>query len=65
MYSSSPRKQLKTSHKWAKSFLTKENLCVGKLENFILLKELVDVVLQRESLIPSSQIKKENEKKKH
>lgn len=38
-------------------------MCVGKLENFILLKELLDVVLQRESLIPSSQIKKEKEKK--
>ena len=47
----------------SRSFLTKASLCVGKLENFILLKKLVDVVLLRASLIPSSQ-KKKNEKGK-
>lgn len=43
--------------------MTKASLCVGKLENFILLKELVDVVLLRASLIPSSQKKKRKGKK--
>ena len=64
MYSSSPRKQLKTSHKWAKSFLTKENLCVGKLENFILLKELVDVVFATRKFDSLLANKKRKRKKK-
>lgn len=52
----------KPLHKWASLSWQRKNLCVGKLENFIHLKELVDVVLLRASLIFSSQKKRKGKK---